>query len=155
FNLAVDRRLLDRNAARNLKAKSRKRRSNLSHSLEECDALYAQVSGRDHLAIRILVQLGLRSEEFCALRPDDVRDDQLVIDEAVVSGHTKDPKALASPSSVYIPPDLATELQHYLETIHCEPKSLVIPVEQQKCADSPREFSQAGDQAGGDPCPHC
>jgi len=64
FNFAVDRRLLDRNPARNLKAKSRKRRSNLSHSLEECDSLYAQVSGRDHLAIRILAQLGPRSEEF-------------------------------------------------------------------------------------------
>lgn len=96
LNVAVDRRLIDRNPARNLKAKSRKRRCNLAHTSAECGALYAVVSGRDHLAIRLLVQLGLRSEELFALRRDDVRADELVIDEAIVNGHTKEPKTFAS-----------------------------------------------------------
>ena len=47
LNVAVDRRLIDRNPARNLKAKSRKRRCNLARSSEECGALYTEVSGRD------------------------------------------------------------------------------------------------------------
>jgi len=55
--------------------------------------------GRDHLAIRILVQLGLRSEELVALRREDVRSDGLLIDEAIVSGHTKEPKTFASASN--------------------------------------------------------
>lgn len=140
FNLAVDRRLLDRNPARNLKAKSRKRRSNLSHTIEECDALYSMLSGRDHIAVRILVQLGLRSEEFCALRRNDIRGDQLIIDEAVVNGHTKEPKTLASASSVYIPPGLATEIQHYLETVEPEPTAWLFPSTQKSVPIRPGNF---------------
>ena len=60
--------------------------------VRRCGALYAVVSGRDHLAIRLLVQLGLRSEELFALRRDDVRADELVIDEAIVNGHTRNRK---------------------------------------------------------------
>jgi integrase len=127
LNVAVDRRLIDRNPARNLRAKSRKRRCSLSHSSEECGALYTVVSGRDHVAIRILVQLGLRSEEWCALRRNDVRDQELIIDEAMVSGRTKEPKTLASASSVFLPPDLATELRHYLETIDPSPTAWLFP----------------------------
>lgn len=127
LNVAVDRRLIDRSPARNLKARSRKRRSNLSHTSEECAALYSVLSGRDHLAIRLLVQLGLRSEELCALRRNDVRAEDLVIDEAIVNGRTKEPKTLASASSVFLPPDLATELKHYLETIDASPTTWLFP----------------------------
>jgi integrase len=48
------------------------------------------------LAIRLLVQLGLRSEELFALRRNDVRGAELVIDEAIVDGNTKETKTLAS-----------------------------------------------------------
>jgi integrase len=127
LNIAVDRALITRNPARKLKAKSRRRASNLSHTAEECGALSAAVTGRDHLAIRILIQLGLRSEELCALRRNDVRDHELVIDEAVVNGQTKEPKTLASASAVYVPSDLATELKHYLETIDPAPLVWLFP----------------------------
>jgi hypothetical protein len=103
LNLAVDRGLLDRNPARKLKAKSRKRASSLAHTLEECDLLLAQVSGADHLAIRLLIQLGLRSEELFALRRNDARGG-LLIDEAIVDGEAKDTKTLAS--TMYLTPDL-------------------------------------------------
>jgi integrase len=140
LNVAVDRRLIDRNPARNLKAKSRKRRCNLSHSSEECGALYTEVSGRDHVAIRILVQLGLRSEEWCALRRNDVRDQELMIDEAMVNGSTKEPKTLASASSVFLPPDLATELKHYLETIDASPKAWLFPSSHKDVPIRPANF---------------
>lgn len=124
---AVDSRLIERNPARKLKARSRVRASNLSHTAEECGALLAVVTGRDHLAIRLLAQLGLRSEELCALRRNDVLENEPVIDEAVVNGHTKEPKTLASASSAFIPPDLALELRHYLETIDPDPTAWLFP----------------------------
>jgi hypothetical protein len=52
LDLAVDRKLIDRNPARKLRAKSRKRSSRLSHTSEECGSLFAVVTGRDPLAIR-------------------------------------------------------------------------------------------------------
>jgi hypothetical protein len=96
LNVAVDRELIQRNPARKLRAKSRRRPCNLAHTLEECDRLLAQVSGADHLAIRLLVQLGLRSEELFALRRNDVQGSGLVIDEAIVDGEAKETKTLAS-----------------------------------------------------------
>jgi hypothetical protein len=36
----------------------------------------------------------LRSEELFALRRNDVRDEELMIDEAIVDGQTKEPKTL-------------------------------------------------------------
>ena len=74
-----------------------------------------------------LTQLGLRSEEAFALRRNDVRESELVIDEALVNGHTKEPKTLASASSVYVPSDLMTELRHYLETIDPIPTAWLFP----------------------------
>jgi integrase len=140
LEMAVDRRLIDRNPARHLKARSRKRRCALSHTLEECDALYSHVSGRDHLAIRILVQLGLRSEELFALRRDDVRGDELVIDEAMVDGETKEPKTLASAAVMYCPPDLALELEHHLETIKASRTAWLFPSSRAKVPLRPGNF---------------
>jgi len=127
LDLAVDRRLIDRNPARKLKAKSRKRPSSLAHTLNECDLLLSQVSGGDHLAIRLLAQLALRPEENFALRRNDVRDGELVIDEALVDGETKEPKTLASAAVMYVPPDLALELKHYLEHIDKDPQAWLFP----------------------------
>jgi integrase len=109
-------------------------------SSEECGALYNEVSGRDHVAIRILVQLGLRSEEWCALRRNDVREHELVIDEAVVNSRTKEPKTLASASSVFVPPNLATELRHYLETIHPSPTAWLFPSSHKDVPIRPANF---------------
>jgi len=140
LNVAVDRRLIDRSPARNLKAKSKKRRCNLAHSSEESAALYSVVSNRDHVAIRLLVQLGLRSEELFALRRNDVRHEELVIDEAIVDGRTKEPKTLASASSVFVPPDLATELKHYLETIDASPTAWLFPASRKGAPMRPANF---------------
>jgi integrase len=122
LNLAIDRGLINRNPARKLKAKPRRRSSNLSHSVEECDRLLAKVHGSDHIAIRILIQLGLRSEELFALRRKDVLRGALVIDEAIVAGKTKDTKTLTSEAMMYLTPDLEIELQHYVQTLPDDPE---------------------------------
>jgi len=127
LDLAVDRRLIERNPARKLRAKSRKRACNLSHTSEECAALLRAVSDRDHVAIRLLVQLGLRSEELFALRRNDVRPSELVVDEAIVEGRTKEPKTLTSAGIMFLPPDLSLELSHYLETIDSAPDAWLFP----------------------------
>jgi integrase len=140
LEMAVDRKLIDRNPARKLKAKSRKRACSRSHTSKECGALYSVVSGKSHLAIRVLVQLGLRPEELFALRREDVRGDELIIDEAIVDGHTKEPKTLASASSVFVPPDLATELKLYLETIETNHKAWLFPSSRKSVPVRPSNF---------------
>jgi integrase len=117
LNTAVDKGLLVRNPARKLKAKSRKRSSNLAHTIEECDRILAHVSGADHLAVRLLIQLGLRSEELFALRRKDAISHGLLIDEAIVDGEAKETKTLASEAVMYLTPDLEIELQHYLQAL--------------------------------------
>jgi integrase len=117
FNLAVDKGLLERNPARKVRAKSRKRSSRLWHTLEECDRLLSHLSGAAHLAVRILIQLGPRSEEVFSLRRKDVLSHGLLIDEAIVDGETKQTKTFASEAVMYLPPDLELELQHYLQAL--------------------------------------
>jgi integrase len=117
LNRAADRDLIQHNPARKLRAKSRKRACNLAHTLEECDLLLSQVSGADHLVIRLLIQLGLRSEELFALRRNDVRGSALMIDEAIVDGESKDTKTIASAATMYLTPDLELELRHYLSAL--------------------------------------
>lgn len=121
LNVAVDQRIIDRNPARKLRAKSKRRSSNLAHTLEECDQILAHVSGSDHLAVRLLVQLGLRSEELFALRRKDVVSHGLVIDEAIVDGEAKTTKTLASEAVMYLTPDLEVELQHHIATLPEDP----------------------------------
>ncbi len=127
LNRAVDRDLIPHNPARKLRAKSRKRACNLAHTLEECDLLLAQVSGADHLAIRLLIQLGLRSEELFALRRNDVQANGIVIDEAIVDGEAKDTKTVASTAVMYLSPDLELELKHYLGALPEDPNGWLFP----------------------------
>ena len=55
IDMAVDRRLLERNPARKLRSEIQKAIHAISHTpLEECDLLLAQVPGADHLAVRLL-----------------------------------------------------------------------------------------------------
>jgi integrase len=140
LDVAVDRRLIERNPARKLKAKSRRRPSKQAHTLEECELLLAQVSGADHVAIRLLMQLGLRSEEVFALRKNDVRVSELVIDEAIVNGETKEPKTLASAGVMYIPPNLEFELVQYAETIDGGPDAWLFPSTRKQRPMGPPNF---------------
>ncbi len=131
LNRAVDCELIQHNPARKLRAKSRKRACNLAHTLEECDLLLSQVTGAEHLAMRLLIQLGLRSEELFALRRNDVQGSGLVIDEAIVDGEAKDTKTAASAAMMYLTPDLELELKHYLSTLPEDPEGWLFPSSRQ------------------------
>jgi integrase len=128
---AVMKKIIAANPARNpgyrLKAKSRKQVSERYLSLGECQRLLWMVSGADHLIIRILIQLGLRSEELFALRRDDVLGELLRIDEALVEGRLAPVKTDASDASVYIPPDLQAEMRAWLEWVDPDPRAWLFP----------------------------
>jgi integrase len=140
LDVAVDRELIQRNPARKLRAKSRRRPCNLAHTLEECDLLLTQVSGADHLAVRLLIQLGLRSEELFALRQKDVQGGSLVIDEAIVDGAPKETKTAASAARMYLTPDLELELRHYLGTLPEDPNGWLFPSSRKGVPTRPGNF---------------
>jgi integrase len=140
LEMAVDRGLIQRNPARKLRAKSRKRPCNLAHTLEECDLLMAQVSGGDHLAVRLLIQLGLRSGELFALRQKNVQGGELVIDEAIVDGQAKDTKTLAAAAPMYLTPDLEMEVRLYLSTLPPDPDGWLFPSTREGVPTRPGNF---------------
>lgn len=115
FKYARKKRLMVDNPTEDLRARSKQRVCERYLSLEECHRLLSVLIGRDHLIVRISIQLGLRPEETFALRHNDVVGDQLRIDEAIVYGQSADVKTEASAAFVYIPPDLQTELNVWLE----------------------------------------
>jgi integrase len=140
LNTAVDRELIQRNPARKLRAKSRKRSCQLAHTIEECDLLLSQLFGPDHLATRLLIQLGLRSEELFALRRNDVRSGGIVIDEAIVDGATKYTKTAESEAMMYLTPDLKLELSHYVETLPDDPAAWLFPSSRKGIPTRPGNF---------------
>jgi integrase len=128
---AVMKKLISTNPARNpgyrLKAKSRKAVSGRYLTMEECQRLLSVVSGADHLALHLLIQLGLRSEELFALRRNDVIGDMLRIDEAIVEGASAAVKTEASEAMLYVPPDLRIELQTWIEDLNSGPMDWLFP----------------------------
>jgi integrase len=128
---AVMKKIILANPARNpgyrLRAKSRRAVSERYLSMEECQRLLSAVVGADHLAFRILIQLGLRSEELFALRRDDVIKDTLRVDEAIVEGASTVVKTEASEASVFVPPDLQIEMRGWLECLVRDPRAWLFP----------------------------
>jgi integrase len=102
------------NPTEDLRAKSKQRVCQRYLTVDECRRLLSVLVGRDHLIVRMFIQLGLRPEEMFALRRDDVQGDQLRIDEALVDGQSAPTKTEASDDYVYIPPDLEVELSAWL-----------------------------------------
>jgi integrase len=127
LEFAVDKRIIDRNPARKLKAKSRKAPCERFHTFEECRRLLEAVVGRDRLIIRMFIQLGLRPEEMFGLRRDDVIGELLRVDEAIVEGAAAPTKSRASDAFVYLPPDLAGELHVWLESATGDPRDWIFP----------------------------
>jgi integrase len=119
---ARKKKIITENPTEDLRAKSKRRVSERSLTLEECRRLLSVLMGRDHLIVRMFIQLGPRPEELFALRRDDVQGDQLRIDEALVEGQSAPTKTEASDDYVYIPPDLQAELNAWLECSTGEPQ---------------------------------
>jgi integrase len=115
WKYARKKRIITENPTEDLRAKSKRRVSERYLSVDECQRLLSVLVGRDHLIVRMAIQLGLRPEELFALRRNDVQGDQLRVDEALIEGQPGPVKTAASAAFVYVPPDLSTELQHWLE----------------------------------------
>jgi integrase len=119
---AIDREIIERNPARKLKAKSKKRPCERTLTMDECQRLLSTTTGRDHLIISLFIQLGLRPEELFGLRRADVEGERLRIDEAIVEMKPAAVKTRASDACVYVPPALLAELQTWLECSDAEPQ---------------------------------
>jgi integrase len=113
--------IIERNPMRSrtvkIEYKSRKRKSARYLSLEQCRSLLSILFGRDHLIVRMFIQLGPRPEELFAFRRNDVVDDYIRIDEAFTKGQIKETKTVESAGNVYVPPNLMLELRTWMEAI--------------------------------------
>jgi integrase len=126
---ARKKKIVTEDPTQDLRAKSKRSISERYLTMDECRRLLSGLVGRDHLIVRMFIQLGLRPEEMFALRRDDVKEDQLRIDEALVEGQSAPTKTEASDGYVYIPPDLAVELKHRLECSSGEPTEWLFQTE--------------------------
>lgn len=72
-----------------------------------------QLAEYDLLIFDTLISTGLSQHEFLALRPDDVSDVGIRIDEGVFEGRVKGLKTKRRKDSVACPPEVLTRLQTY------------------------------------------
>jgi integrase len=115
FKCARKQKLMSENPTEDLRARSRKQPSERFLSVDECRRLLGELSGRDHLIVRMLIQTGLRPEELFALRREDVQGDLLRVDEAIVFGEIAPTKTKASDAFVYLPAEINIELTAWME----------------------------------------
>lgn len=128
FDIAVELDIIGKNPAKKLEFKSQKVKSRRFLTLEECRRLLSKLQGRDHLIVRMFIQLGPRPEEMFALRRNDVLADAIRIDEAWVDGKVIELlKTDASYGCVYIPPDLNAEVQSWLNSTGGDDCSWLFP----------------------------
>jgi integrase len=116
---AVDEGLVTRNPARKLELPKAQKSRERFYSFAEMKRLLSVSAGRENLVFRILLFCGLRPAELLALRIEDVRADQLRIDEAVKEkekGENRigETKTEASDAWVAVPPDLARDLKAWV-----------------------------------------
>ncbi|MGA8025646.1 MAG: hypothetical protein WB992_00770 [Bryobacteraceae bacterium] len=122
---AVMKKIIGANPARNrLSSESKVTKAYVRRllSMDEC-----QRAGADHLAIRIVIQLGLPSEELFALHCDDLLGDALRIDQALLDGVPAPAKTDASDASVCLPPDLQIEMNAWLEWLSPDRRGWLFP----------------------------
>lgn len=112
--------------------RSRKRKSARYLSIQECRTFLSGLFGRDHLIIRMFIQLGLRPEELFALRRNDVGEDFVEIDEAFTKGQIKETKTEESAGRVYVPPDLMLELRAWMGSVGGDPRDWLFPASRRR-----------------------
>lgn len=127
FSLALEDGKIAKNPMRLVKRPRTRKPDKRFLTEEECQALIAATHGRNRLIIRLCVVLGLRPGEVLALRRDDCESDRIRIDEASREGKVKKPKTEASAAWVTLPPGLAIELRHWLDTSLEDPAGFVFP----------------------------
>jgi integrase len=154
LELAHDLDIIRRNPMRNptvkFEYKSRRRKSERYLSLEECRALLSVLSGRDHLIVRMFIQLGLRPEELFALRRNDVDREFIRIDEVFTKGQIKEttPEESAAYVYVYVPPGLLLELRAWMASTGGNDKDWLFPTVRPRGSASLFPINQNGFRNG-------
>jgi len=143
---AEELKIIQRNPMRSrtvrIEYKSRKRKSERYLSLDECRMLLAMLVGRDHLIVRMFIQLGLRPEELFALRRNDVGKEFVRIDEPFTKGQIKETKTAESAVNVYVPPDLMVELSTWMKSTSGEGDDWLFPASRRRESASLSPISQ-------------
>jgi len=119
---ALSERLIVSNPARSLELPTKllkKKPCERFYSVEEAHRILSAATGREHLALRILLVCGLRAQELLALRDDDVMRTALRIDEAIKEkekGEKRlgETKSATSNGYVCISEGLYTEIQNWI-----------------------------------------
>jgi integrase len=89
---AVERDMVVKNQARKLAMPPTRKPCGRFLTLEEFDALVAQLEFRDRLIVRMFCAMGFRPGEIFALRWDDIEDGRVCVDESVSRWGVKEPK---------------------------------------------------------------
>jgi len=130
---ALEQDFISKNPARRLDIPETREPCHRALSPDEVRELLSVLSGRDHLALRMLSVLGLRPGELFALRRDDYKDGILRVDESVSEELQSDarlvkPKTEASVSDVWVPRGLRTELECWLQQMPDQrPEAFLFP----------------------------
>ncbi len=125
---AVERELIDKNPARKLAMPPTRRPCGRFLTMEEFDALLAQLEFRDRLITRMFCTMGFRPGELFALRWDDIETGRIRVDESTSRWGLKEPKTAGSdaylrmPAGVQVEMDLWRGMQRTIS-----PSSLVFP----------------------------
>lgn len=125
---AVEQDIITKNPARKLQKPQTKKPCGRFLSLEEYDALVAQLEFRDRLIVRMFCLMGFRSGELFAIRWNDVEKDRIRVDESSSRWGIKDPKTAGSDAFVPMPGSIRTDMEMW-RGIHriVSPESLVFP----------------------------
>lgn len=121
---AVDENMIDRNPARGKKlaipTNGVPKQSERFYSLDEVHMLLSLASGREHLILRLFFVGGFRPGELFALRVNDVRRGEIMVDQALKQSERREnkigaPKTDESIDTVPIPAGLEQELRMWIE----------------------------------------
>ncbi len=97
-------------------------------TLEEVDALLAQLEFRDRLIVRMFCSMGFRPGELFALRRDDVEDARVRVDESWSPWGLREPKTKDSDAYLPMPATVRSEMETWRE-VHrvASPAALIFP----------------------------
>jgi integrase len=126
-----------------LEQKSRKQKSERYLSLDECRALLSELSGRNHLIVRLFIQLGVRPEELFALRRNDVHDEFIRIDEVCSMGQIRQAHPGEHGVNVYVPPGLRQELRAWVASTRGSDEDWLFPAARPRGSDNLPPILQA------------
>ncbi|HTQ57857.1 MAG TPA: tyrosine-type recombinase/integrase [Bryobacteraceae bacterium] len=125
---AVEQNLIEKNPARKLVMPITRKPCGRYLSLEELNALLAQLQFRDRLIVRMFCTMGFRPGELFALRWDDIENARVRVDESASRWGMKEPKTDGSNGYIPMPESVRAELELWHSTHGpVSPASLVFP----------------------------